>query len=382
MKPTIIIFLFLISTASVDAQNLFNKSILSIGPSSIVYVKDTLINQGTIINNGEAEIGGSWINNGQYDAGQGQIIFNSDLPQVINHNDQSFSRLTISGGGEKIFLADITIEKELDLADGILVSQNNSRIIFSENAEVSGGSDDSYVQGPVYHLGAGDKIFPIGSGSYYLPVTITNIQGAAAEVGIRAIELNGTSLQASATLQAISTNRYWELDVVSGSVSNSVVVLPVRNEQIVNSKDEIVVAESETLTGNFRSLGQLKFEGDATDGKVYADKPVTQSLLAVGTATPDDGSIIVYNAVSANDDRLNDFLYIKNIDRFPENKVSIFSRWGDKVFEIENYDNADRVFKGKSNINGEKSLVNGTYFYVIETRNGRLKVNGFLALRN
>src|SRR5690606_4683410 len=141
------------------AQNLHNESIISIGTNGVLFVTDTIFNRGTIINNGDMQVGGSWINYEEYDAGEGKITFNSDLPQVINHNDQSFSRLTLSGGGEKLFLADITVENELNLIDGILVSENDSRIVITPSAQVTGGSDAAHIRGPGYHRGSGHKVF-------------------------------------------------------------------------------------------------------------------------------------------------------------------------------------------------------------------------------
>ena len=374
----IVFTIILLSIVSLlKAQSLYNNSIISIGASSVLGVKDSLVNNGTIINNGDMQVGGSWINNSQYEAGQGQITFNSDLPQVISHNDQSFSRLTISGGGEKLFRANITIDNALELTDGILISGNNSRIIFSANAEITGGSDNSHVVGPVYHRGPGHKIFPVGNGLLYLPVELLNIEGLSAETGVRAVELESIVLPLGPSLDAVSANRYWEVDLISGSLDNSLVVLPVRDETIVSNGSKVVVTQAESLTGTFESLGQSGFDGDFVTSK----KNVSGKLLAVGTDT-DDGALIVYNAVSANNDDKNDFLIIGNIEDYEENKFSLFNRWGDKIFEIENYDNKERVFRGKSNISGEKDLVNGTYFYVIETKKNNLKVNGFLALKN
>jgi len=77
--------------------------------------------------------------------------------------------------------------------------------------------------------------------------------------------------------------------------------------------------------------------------------------------------VIIYNAVSPNSDGKNDFFNIANIDLLqPENKVTIYNRWGSKVFEVENYNNDDRVFKGLNDNRNE--LPSGTYFYKIEFR--------------
>lgn len=79
------------------------------------------------------------------------------------------------------------------------------------------------------------------------------------------------------------------------------------------------------------------------------------------------GDIEVFNAISPNGDGLNDFLriqYIEVLDRTRNNKVTVLNRWGDKVFEVSNYDNNTRIFKGLSSNGAE--LASGTYFYKIE----------------
>lgn len=94
------------------------------------------------------------------------------------------------------------------------------------------------------------------------------------------------------------------------------------------------------------------------------------------------GDIIVYNAISPNTDNKNEIFYLKYIEVIPQkqnNIVSIYNRWGDVVFEVDNYNNADRVFRGISK-NG-KDLPSGTYFYKIEYPNGQPTKTGYLVLK-
>ena len=94
------------------------------------------------------------------------------------------------------------------------------------------------------------------------------------------------------------------------------------------------------------------------------------------------GQITVYNALSPNGDGKNEFLTIQYIDILPEtqkNQVYIYNRWGDEVFEVNDYNNLDRVFKGDSN-NGKK-LPTGTYYYKIVFPNGKKTMTGFLELK-
>lgn len=93
-----------------------------------------------------------------------------------------------------------------------------------------------------------------------------------------------------------------------------------------------------------------------------------------------DGNIIVHNGVSPNGDGKNDYFDIQNIAALgSENKVSIFNRWGDKVFEMINYNNSDRRFDGKSD--SGKELSSGVYFYKIEFSNGQPELKGYLTIK-
>ena len=94
------------------------------------------------------------------------------------------------------------------------------------------------------------------------------------------------------------------------------------------------------------------------------------------------GDIITYNAISPNDDNKNPAFILKYIEAIEEtknNKVSIFNRWGDLVWEGINYNNTSVVFTG-TNKNGNE-LPSGTYFYKIEFASGRKTDSGYLSLK-
>lgn len=92
------------------------------------------------------------------------------------------------------------------------------------------------------------------------------------------------------------------------------------------------------------------------------------------------GAVVVFNGLTPDGDGYNDFLFIKYIDVVEgalQNRVMIFNRWGDVVFDMENYNNSDRVFTGLSK-NGSE-LPSGTYFYKIEL-SGNKPLTGFITL--
>lgn len=78
-------------------------------------------------------------------------------------------------------------------------------------------------------------------------------------------------------------------------------------------------------------------------------------------------SVKIYSGITPNGDGENDVWVIDNITEFPNNHVSIFNRWGNKVFETDGYDNASKAWPKKDEI---QSLVASTYFYVLTLGNG------------
>ncbi|MEW5675442.1 gliding motility-associated C-terminal domain-containing protein [Flavobacterium enshiense] len=85
-------------------------------------------------------------------------------------------------------------------------------------------------------------------------------------------------------------------------------------------------------------------------------------------------SLEIFNAVSPNNDNLNDVFLIENITDpcYVEKNVQIYNRWGVLVYEANGYNNDDIAFRGKSTgratFNGNEDLPDGTYFYILKFR--------------
>jgi gliding motility-associated-like protein len=83
------------------------------------------------------------------------------------------------------------------------------------------------------------------------------------------------------------------------------------------------------------------------------------------------------NGISPNGDGFNDGLEVLGLEDFPENKLIVFNRWGNIVYEENNYRNTAQWFG--TNESGEE-LPEGTYFAVVEL-NGTDNLKGYLELR-
>lgn len=383
MKVILGILPLLMAYSNGICQGLYNKgATFSIAPQTIVTLPDSLLNTGTILNDGDLRISGAWINQGTYDAtGTGKINFDSDLPQTINHNNQSFSKLVISGTGQKNFLANITIESELDLQSSVLKSANDAKIILLEGSVVMGGSDGSHVVGPVERHGLGNWIFPIGNGTTYLPVEMSagTDEGDIATLSLHELS-GGETLSGSPDLTELSSKRYWELVLSQGSLTNRKMTLPLSDEDIAADLNLLVVAGSDKATTEYVNLGQSDLMGDLIAGSITSKDPLTLRYYTVA-ATSGETDIEVFNGVSIIQDGKNDWLKVKNIELYPDNNVSIYNRWGDRVFTMDKYDNSQRNFRGESNVNGSNRLPAGTYFYSIDLGNGSPKATGYLQIK-
>jgi gliding motility-associated-like protein len=93
-------------------------------------------------------------------------------------------------------------------------------------------------------------------------------------------------------------------------------------------------------------------------------------------------NITVHQGVSPNGDGQNDVLTIDGITSYPDNKLSIMSRSGELVFEVNGYDNTSKAFDGHSNKNG-KMQSPGTYFYSLDYKVGGVTKHktGFIVLK-
>ena len=75
----------------------------------------------------------------------------------------------------------------------------------------------------------------------------------------------------------------------------------------------------------------------------------------------------VKNGLTINEDGINDLFIIDGIAQYPDNEITIFSRWGDKVFHVAGYNNIDldKVWNGHHQDN-DQPLPQGTYYYVLK----------------
>lgn len=91
--------------------------------------------------------------------------------------------------------------------------------------------------------------------------------------------------------------------------------------------------------------------------------------------------LTIYEGFSPDGDGINDVWVIEGIDNFPNNEVQVFNRWGNRVFRVEGYNNQEVAWGSQSTLGlvvGQSQVPGGTYFYLIDLRNGKQPLSGYI----
>ncbi|MBU2525129.1 MAG: gliding motility-associated C-terminal domain-containing protein, partial [Bacteroidetes bacterium] len=144
--------------------------------------------------------------------------------------------------------------------------------------------------------------------------------------------------------------------------SSTFTAIYVLTQQDIDNEEVINQATVNAVTINTETVSDI------------SDDPTT-SAANDPTVVPLLGDLIIYNGISDNDDGSNDTFTIKGIERFPENLVEIFNRWGVKVFDQNGYGQPGAkkfrgISDGRSTLSKNEKLPEGTYYWILKYKDG------------
>ncbi|AEV99515.1 hypothetical protein A4D02_27115 [Niastella koreensis] len=119
-------------------------------------------------------------------------------------------------------------------------------------------------------------------------------------------------------------------------------------------------------TGESAALIFVKLSGTYSVLVTNSDGCSTKFSTAVKQLT-----LIIPNIFSPNGDGVHDRWVIENLENYPGNQVQIYNRYGQLVYKVSNFVSWD----GK--VNGADMPV-GTYYYIIDPKNGQKPVTGYI----
>jgi gliding motility-associated-like protein len=142
----------------------------------------------------------------------------------------------------------------------------------------------------------------------------------------------------------------------------STIGLPGTPETLTN------VCQSSTYNAQLISSGDpcIAFYGISVGTDTYCmevcDDLGNCIVVTVIVEVTDDGEFEIFNGFSPNEDGINDYFRIKGIERYPENQLTVFNRWGNRVYSQKRYTNQNPWTAEYRNT----YLASGSYFYILE----------------
>ncbi len=336
-------------------QTIYNNGQISIAANTKVTVSGDIRNFGWLANNGRITLDGDWINHGEYVDDNGTVILNGYETQTVDHNNYSFGTLRIEGG-DKTVESNFVIADELQLDQGLIFPQSNVVIRIASGGGITGASSSSFINGPLTHEGEGNKFYPIGKNRNYLPAELLDITGSQPVITMEVFEPNPNPGLVDGLLW-VSENRYWQRTIESGTVESALITLYYQHENLINVPDNLVVVESDTEHRVFESLGCRYFQGSRIEGSITSRNFIGEDIYTIAEL---DDLISISNVITPNNDNVNDYLYIANIEEYPDNEIIILNRLGNKLYSASSYQN-----NWDATVDGRK-LPNGHYICIVK----------------
>ena len=233
-------------------------------------------------NNYAINLKGNFNNQGQFYAGTGTVWFTGNTNQTISVTGTgSFHELKIEKPGGKVYLANQITVEELTLVKGVLAGAGSNCLRLADNGIATGGSDSSYVHGPILKVGDDAFTFPLGDTtlpdtSAYHPFAMTAPAGVSSSFTVQYHAKDPLTDHSSFTaiqnsLKNVSTCEYWSVTRNVGSA----VVLPTLSWN-ANSCNISIPAELRVAGwdgSQWKNMGQASLTGDSLKGTITAAGP-------------------------------------------------------------------------------------------------------------
>jgi gliding motility-associated-like protein len=114
-------------------------------------------------------------------------------------------------------------------------------------------------------------------------------------------------------------------------------------------------------------------DSDGTTNNNSTDDPTITEVIFTEITIPE--------GFSPNGDGINDNFVIRGLEKYPDNILVIFNRWGNKVYEVDGYLND---WDGKNMFGvtvGGNDLPEGTYFYILKYGKDQTPIKGYVYLK-
>lgn len=286
--------------------------------------------------------------------------------QTISEN-LTLRKLILTGSGDKTIAKSLTITENIDFILGILKPSNAGKILYTGAFEgITGGSDNSYVDGIFYNQSTGVQIFPVGTSGLYAPATLLTGDNQR-EVGMQVVKQSlNTTPATDSDIKKVDPDHYWEVSSASVADIGSQVTLSLNGVDPSLAFDQglaLAVVQADNTTDPVEGLGNSSYDNSS----VTSQRVFTKSLLGVGAS--EEVVVSVIDIITPKVDQHNDFLKVLNIEKFDIRKVKLLDRYGFSIREWSDFTNYDDPNNPNQDGYDFNKLSSGNYICVVEYGN-------------
>ncbi|WKV12688.1 BspA family leucine-rich repeat surface protein [Marivirga harenae] len=311
------------------------------------------------------------------------VIWNDNVEIENNQSEAiNFGAVSVGGEIEKQIVILNTGNKNLEISN--ISSSAEAFTVQSTLGVVESGFQASItILFSAANVGVYESEIRINNNSRNSPEFIFTISAELTGLNIidgetDSLVISNQDINLGSTVINVNVDKNFNIENLSSTSIIEILSIDVDNPvfRIINAPASIAPASSEVFTVRLTANSLGEYSGLVTVKTNLNDFTFRVTGTVIEELSTD---IKVYNVVTPNGDGRHDFLLIDNITEYQNNNVSIFNRLGNRVFEIDNYDNSSRIFEGNSN-SGEQ-LLTGNYYYVIDKGNGEKRISGFLIIK-
>ncbi|MBO2012245.1 beta strand repeat-containing protein [Hymenobacter negativus] len=259
---------FTASSGDVTANSSFSNAGTYNGAANITRIAGDFNNQSTgsfIADVSNIVLRGNFTNTGYFDPGTSLVQLITDANRTLT-GATTFYNLQKLGNSALLFgtSTDVTVANMMTMQSGIIVTgaANKLSLTNTTTQPITGTNLSSYVAGRLAmtlpNEAASIRVFPVGAGSRYRPVTIKP-QGVSANPVVLVEIFNGAPAgSVDATLSNLSANRYYRIQLLSGTINQPTVQLSFNTDVVdeqVNVPGNLRVAQSSGPSGPWSTAG-------------------------------------------------------------------------------------------------------------------------------
>lgn len=355
-----------------------------------------IYNQGNLQTHPNSQIGifGNLTNDGDFNdiSGTSEVGFynpNTSL-SISGSNTPEIDQLIVDVSNDLVLNVSTRVTNNIMFQDGRIITDRNTPNIALDLVNDSfpiGENNPKHVDGYTTYTGGLDYTFPIGDDMRLRTLSIEN--GASINTTKAAYFYENPQFPSTfsgfdrnikdSNVGIVSPYEFWDLD---GDITTQVTLTwdAFSNiSQLVenNNLSQLNVIGWNKTTNRWENLGNTNVIGNSNQGEITSISFIPDNYEVITIAgiekSPEEEveDFIIYSAVSPNGDGKNDFFFIDGISKFPNNTVTIYNRWGIKVFDKRGYtekpeDGFIGISNGRVTVKDNDLLPEGTYFYIIE----------------